>query len=189
MSPAWCKTERMDPLTAVVLLSLASAGGAVAILQMNDDAVESVEVPLDVFVIGSFPDVCAKTGQTSEVHVAVVERRKLRAVARGSVPATRLQWAQVEGWRRLRRSAGLAIGPLVVVAAAVQALANSVVVDWATSIAVLAVVYLAGFAHAATQRSLPGVRSGSDLDAPPTVTLRRVHPDFVQEVRSRQPSS
>lgn len=189
LSTAAVQAPGVDPLTAVVLLSLASAGGAVAILQMNEDASGSIEVPLDVFVTGSFPAVCAKTGSTAETTMAVAERRLLRTIARGSIPLTRAQRAQAENWFRLRRAAGLAIVPLIVVVAGFQAIAGSRVVDWATTAAVLAVMYLAGFAHAAGRRSIPGIRSGRDLDAPPVVELRRVHPAFVDAVSSSLQSS
>ena len=179
----------MDPLTAVVLLSLASAGAAVAILQMNEDANGSIEVPLDVFVSGAFPAVCAKTGSTSETAMGVAERRNLRTVTSGSIPLTRAQRAQAENWFRLRRTAGTAIVPLIVVVAVFQAVAGSRVVDWATSGAVLVVMFLAGFAHAAGLRSISGVRSGRDIDAPPVIELRRVHPAFVEAVRSSLQSS
>lgn len=179
----------MDPLTAVVLLSIAAAGGTVAILQMNADAIESVEVPLDVFASGSFPDVCVATGTPSETAVGIAERKGFRTGATGAVPTTKAQRAQYQGWVDIRRSMAMALAPLIVVVAVFQAVANNLIVDWATTIAVLAVAYFACFAHAAARRSVPTVESSDDLDAAPTITLRRVHPDFAEAVRSQLQSS
>lgn len=173
----------VDPLTAVVILSIAGAGAAVAFLQMDPDANASLNVSGEAFEAGDFPAVCCKTGATAEARVRVEQRRRFRTVVDGVVPVTKARLAEFTGWQDLYRRSLLAFVPLAVVGLIVRFAADSVVVAWAVDIALLAVLSLSFYSRVKARRLL--VTPRRNLDG--TVALRGLHPAFVEAVRESKP--
>lgn len=181
-----CDDVGMDPLTAVVIFAIAGAAAAVAILQMDQDATASISLPLDDFVSGALPAVCCKTGEPADARVQVRQRRLFRTVVEGVVPVTKVRLAEFSGWRGLYRKAAVAFYPLAVVGLAIKLAADSLVVSWAVDLPVLAVLFLAIYSYAKARRLLVSPRLG----ASGTVSLRSLHPAFVDAVRAtRQPAA
>lgn len=175
----------MDPLTAVVFLAIASAGAAVAMLQMDQDAVASVELPLDTFTAGDLPPVCCKTGERSEAAVIVGQRKWFRTIVEGTVPVTKARLAEFSGWQELHRRAFMAFVPIVVIGLFIRFAANSLFVSWAVDLSILAVLFLVVYARLMARRLL--VRPRRTLDG--KVVVRGVHPRFVDAVRASRSSA
>ncbi len=158
----------------------------VALLQMDQDSNQAVEVSLDGFVAGDLPAVCCKTGKPAEVSVTVTQRRLFRTVVEGIVPITKARLVEFTGWRDIYRRSSLAIVPLALVGLMLKLGADSIVVSWAVDLAVIAVLFLAIYSNMKARRLLVSPR----LNSEDTVTLRGVHPAFVDAVRAtRQPAS
>ena len=175
----------MDPLTAVVLLAIAGAAAAVAILQMDQDATGTVELPLETFTSGDLPSVCCKTGKPAEVKIKVEQRRLFRTIVEGAVPVTKARLVEFTGWRDLYRRAVVGFVPLALVGLVIRLAADLLIVSWAIDLALLAVLFLALYARAKARRLLVSPRR--DIDD--SVTLRGVHPAFVDAVQaSRRPT-
>lgn len=185
-----CDDGGMDPLTAVVILAVVAAGAAVALLQMDQDATASLDVPLDLFAGGDLPAVCCKTGESADaevkiIKVAVAQRKRFHTVVEGKVPVTKARFVEFVGWRDLSRKASVALVPLVIAGLALRLAADSIVVSWAVDGAALAVLFLAAYANAKARRLLVRPRR-NERDG---VTLRGVHPAFVAAVQaSRRPN-
>lgn len=178
----------MDPLTAVVILAIAGAAAAVSILQMDQDAIESVTISLEDFESGELPAVCCKTGKPAAVGVTVLKRRFFRTVVEGVVPITKARHLEFLGWKDINKRATWALVPVYLVGALFDALADSIVVSWAVSIAFLAVLFVQLYSNAKGRRLLVTPRLGlPDESGDRPVTLRAVHPAFADAVRrSRQ---
>lgn len=170
----------VDPLTAVVILSIAGAAAAVAILQMDPDSNGTVDVPVETFEAGNLPAVCCKTGGAAAASVGVEQRRFFRPVVAGIVPVSKGRFAEFSSWQDLYRRALLAFVPLAVVGLAVRFAADSVVVSWAVDIALIAVLSLSFYCKVKARRLLVAPRR--NLDG--TVALRGLHPAFVDAVRA-----
>ena len=183
-----CEHGEMDPLTAVVILAIAGAAAAVSIMQMDQDATDTVTVSLEDFQSGELPAVCCKTGKPAQVGVTVVKRRFFRTVAEGIVPITKARHIEFTGWKDINRWATWALFPVFLVGALLDAMADSIVVSWAVSIAVLAVVFIQLYSNAKGRRLLLTPRLGPVAESGERpVTLRSVHPTFADAVRrSRQ---
>lgn len=179
----------MDPLTAVVLLAIAGAAAAVAILQVDQDATASIELPIDEFAAGEFPGVCCKTGQPSEVKVSVEQRRWFRSIVEGSIPVSKARLIEFTGWRDLYRRTATLFVPLAVVGIGIRLAAGSVLVSWAVDLSLLAVVFVAVYSRAKARRLLVSPKRTINGN----VTLRGLHPAFVDAVQSgrsgRRPAS
>jgi len=175
----------MDPLTAVVLLAIAGAAAAVAILQMDQDATGSVELPIDAFSSGDLPSVCCKTGQPAEAMIKVEQRRWFRTVIEGTVPVTNARLIEFSGWRDVYRRAVVGFNPLAAVGLTIRLGADLLLVSWAVDLALLSVVFFALYSRTRARRLLVSPRRNSDGN----ITVRAVHPAFVDAVRaSRQPA-
>ena len=172
----------MDPLTAVVVFSIAGAAAAVAMLQMDQDATGSIEMSADAFTAGDLPSVCCKTGEPADATINVEQRRLFRPVVEGAIPVTKARLAEFTGWRDLYRKAVLAFVPLAVVGIAIRLAADSLVVSWAVDGALLVVLFFAAFSRMKARRLLVSPRR--DIDG--NVILRGVHPSFVEAVRMKQ---
>ena len=158
----------------------------VALLQMDQDSNQVVELPLEAFAAGDVPAVCCKTGKPAEVTVAVAQRRLFSTVVEGMVPITKARLAEFTGWRHISRRSSLAVVPLAVVGLTLRLAADSIVVSWAVDLAVMAVLFLAMYSNMKARRLLVSPR----INSAGTVTLRGVHPAFVDAVRAtRQPAS
>ena len=175
----------MDPLTAVVVLAIAGAAAAVAILQMDQDATASIELPLDAFTSGDLPAVCCKTGEPAEVKVRVEQRRWFRTIVEGIVPVTKARLAEFTGWRDLYRRAAVAFLPLAVVGLVIRLAADLRVVSWAVDLALLAVLFFALYSRTKARRLLVSPKKNIDGK----VGLRGLHPAFVDAVRASRQSA
>lgn len=172
----------VDPLTAVVILSIAGAAAAVAILQMDPDSNGSVDVPVGAFEAGDLPTICCKTGGAGEARVSVEQRRRFRRVVAGIVPVSKARFAEFTSWQELYRRSLLALVPLAVVGLVIRFVADSVVVSWAVDMALIAVLSLSFYCKVKARRLLVAPRR--NLDG--TVSLRGLHPAFVEAVRASQ---
>lgn len=151
----------------------------VALLQMDQDSTQAIDLPLDDFVSGDLPSVCCKTGMPAEAFVAVEQRHLFRTIVAGSVPVTRARYGEFSSWRGLYRRSYLAFLPLAVVGRVLMALADSIVVSWAVDLALLALLFVATYSNVKARRLLVSPK----LNAHDTVTLRGVHPAFVCAVQ------
>lgn len=171
---------------AVVLFAIAGAAATVALLQMDQDSNQSIDLPLDDFVSGSLPAVCCKTGEPADARVAVEQRRLFRTIVKGIVPVTKARLAEFSGWRGIYRRSSAAFIPLAVVGLVIKLAADSVIVSWVVDLPLLAVLFIAMYSNVKARRLLVNPRLGIDG----TVTLRGVHPAFVAGLRaSRQSGS